>query len=151
MIECQITCKSLKKSSKCQNFLRVWHFCLLPILQVTLKKQHLLSVSRFSHHVKEGGPSTWGVPVSKINRSSDIARFVTIYFCTKKFTLSDLPFQKLKLLPHVTIGLDLNCSPNWTSALQKYLQCFCCPCQFKNISESEAYTNEEYLSWQHCE
>ena len=24
--QCQITCKSLQKSSKCQNFLRVWHF-----------------------------------------------------------------------------------------------------------------------------
>ena len=25
MTKCQITCKSLPKSSKCQNFLRVWH------------------------------------------------------------------------------------------------------------------------------
>ena len=24
MTKCQITCKSLQKSSKCQNFLRVW-------------------------------------------------------------------------------------------------------------------------------
>ena len=26
MAKCQITCKCLQKSSKCQNFLRVWHF-----------------------------------------------------------------------------------------------------------------------------
>ena len=25
MTKCQITCKSLQKSSKCQNFRRVWH------------------------------------------------------------------------------------------------------------------------------
>ena len=28
MIKCQITCKSLQKSSKCQNFLRVWHLVI---------------------------------------------------------------------------------------------------------------------------
>ena len=29
MTKCQITCKSLQKSSKCQNFLRVWHLVIL--------------------------------------------------------------------------------------------------------------------------
>ena len=28
MTKCQITCKSLKKSFKCQNFLRVWHLVI---------------------------------------------------------------------------------------------------------------------------
>ena len=28
MTKCQITCKSLQKSSKCQNFLRVWHLVI---------------------------------------------------------------------------------------------------------------------------
>ena len=28
MTKCQITCKSLQKSSKCQNFLRVWHIVI---------------------------------------------------------------------------------------------------------------------------
>ena len=28
MTRCQITCKSLKKSSICQNFLRVWHLVI---------------------------------------------------------------------------------------------------------------------------
>ena len=36
MTKCQITCKSLQKSSKCQNFLRVWHF----ILGRTSQKKH---------------------------------------------------------------------------------------------------------------
>ena len=28
MTKCQITCKSLQKSSKCQNFLRVWYLVI---------------------------------------------------------------------------------------------------------------------------
>ena len=28
MTKCQITCKSLQKSSRCQNFLRVWHLVI---------------------------------------------------------------------------------------------------------------------------
>ena len=28
MTKCQFTCKSLQKSSKCQNFLRVWHLVI---------------------------------------------------------------------------------------------------------------------------
>ena len=28
MTKCQITCKSLQKSSKCQSFLRVWHLVI---------------------------------------------------------------------------------------------------------------------------
>ena len=28
MTKCQITCKSLQKSSKCQNFQRVWHLVI---------------------------------------------------------------------------------------------------------------------------
>ena len=28
MTKCQITCKSLQKSSKCQNFRRVWHLVI---------------------------------------------------------------------------------------------------------------------------
>ena len=39
MIKCQITCKSLQKSFKCQNFLRVWHF-----LGRTSKKNHPVSL-----------------------------------------------------------------------------------------------------------
>ena len=48
MTKCQITCKSLQKSSKCQNFLRVWHLVILRADQ--LKKppcnSHLSQESR---------------------------------------------------------------------------------------------------------
>ena len=43
MTKCQITCKSLQKSSKCPNFLRVWH---LVIYRADQLKKHPLSVSR---------------------------------------------------------------------------------------------------------
>ena len=41
MTKCQITCKSLQKSSKCQNFLRVWHLVIFRADQ--LKKPPCIS------------------------------------------------------------------------------------------------------------
>ena len=43
MTKCQITCKSLQKSSKCQNFIRVWH---LVIFRADQSKTTTLYVAR---------------------------------------------------------------------------------------------------------
>ena len=46
MTKCQITCKSLQKSSKCQNFLRVWHLVIFRADQ--LKKPPCIFDTRIS-------------------------------------------------------------------------------------------------------
>ena len=49
MTKCQITCKSLQKSSKCQNFLRVWHLVIFRAEQ--FKKPPCTYVSSFSYKI----------------------------------------------------------------------------------------------------
>ena len=49
MTKCQITCKSLQKSSKCQNFLRVWHLVIFRAEQS--KKPPCTYVSSFSYKI----------------------------------------------------------------------------------------------------
>ena len=46
MTKCQITCKSLQKSSKCQNFLRVWHLVIFRADQ--LKKPPCICIYRIA-------------------------------------------------------------------------------------------------------
>ena len=58
MTKCQITCKSLQKSSKCQNFLRVWHLVIFRADQ--LKKP----------------PCTSACVVHVIRDSAEVERFV---------------------------------------------------------------------------
>ena len=43
MTKCQFTCKSLQKSSKCQNFLRVWHLVIFRADQ--LKKPPCMNIN----------------------------------------------------------------------------------------------------------
>ena len=67
MTQCQITCKSLQKSSKCQNFLRVWHLVIFRADQ--LKKPPCISL-------------VWGFGV-------DVRFFVT-HSLTHKYQLCSL-------------------------------------------------------------
>ena len=46
MTKCQITCKSLQKSSKCQNFLRVWHLVIFRADQ--LKKPPCINILTYA-------------------------------------------------------------------------------------------------------
>ena len=47
---CQITCKSLQKSSKSQNFLRVWHLVIFRADQ--LKKTPCIKINKMNIYIK---------------------------------------------------------------------------------------------------
>ena len=49
MTKCLITCKSLQKSSKCQNFLRVWHLVIFRADQ--LKKPPCIRIKRYPQFI----------------------------------------------------------------------------------------------------
>ena len=72
MTKCQITCKSLQKSSKCQNFLRVWH---LVIFRADQSKNHPI-------YILVGIIQTWGMFYSDLKvleTGGDSGRMVTWY------------------------------------------------------------------------
>ena len=58
MTKCQITCKSLQKSSKCQNFLRVWHLVIFRADQLKkppciIPKNTIMYIVLFSYYLEQ--------------------------------------------------------------------------------------------------